>query len=230
MMLLYRYGAIFVIEALKCETLVAAARVAVHVFIPDHTLRPTRPLCESRRQVFPPCALGEDPHDTRGKQMLFSAAILVWGLRPGVPAGKPHVDVGVALPFLSKLPTTRNTMKVIASKVQAKPRNAGRCLAARVPYAERTELGNVAASGPERNSYLCFEDRFDGKPSGDSLRYRHSTRMAVAAGESRSYAQVAILPAVSARCLLRRAGYESGRWMLLQGYARPLGTSPHCLA
>ena len=74
MMLLYPYGAIFVIRVLDCEAPVAAARVAVHVFITDATA-PTRPQCESRRQVFPPCALGEDPHNTRGKQMLFSAAM-----------------------------------------------------------------------------------------------------------------------------------------------------------
>jgi hypothetical protein len=72
MMLPYRYGAIFVAVALECKAPVAAACVAVHVFNTDHA---ARPLCERRRQVFPPCALVEDPHNTRGKQVLFSAAM-----------------------------------------------------------------------------------------------------------------------------------------------------------
>ena len=74
MMLLYRYGAIFFVGALKCEAFGAAACVAAHVFNTDHsTSDPT-----AMRELTPRSSAlrsGKIHVARGGKQIMFSAAM-----------------------------------------------------------------------------------------------------------------------------------------------------------
>ena len=121
-----------------------------------------------------------------------------------------------------------NTMKATVLKVQGEPRSAGRYRAARAPYAERTELGNVAASGPERSWCLYFADKSDGRLVSDSWRYPRWTRTVAAAAVFRSCVPGVTLPAVFERYRPRKVGCGSERWKLSRGYARPQDIVHRC--